>query len=166
MAWVATSRRDPVRPVVADDADDVAAAQAQFDQAEREVAHAALIVVPGEDAPEPEILFAQRDLVAVLLRVEAQQLRIGVGLGDARRRNPSCRALLRRRIVGIDQHLVLLAEIGALDVGIGQHGAGSPSAILRPKSSTMTRWEMSITTPMSCSIITTVMPNSSLRSTM
>ncbi len=27
-------------------------------------------------------------------------------------------------VVGIDQHLVLFAEIGALDVGIGQHGGG------------------------------------------
>ena len=33
--------RHPVRPVVADDADDVAAPQAQFDHAEREIMHAA-----------------------------------------------------------------------------------------------------------------------------
>ncbi len=58
--------RHPVRPVVADDADDVAAAEAEFDHAEREIMHARLIVVPGEDAPQPEILFAQRDLAAVL----------------------------------------------------------------------------------------------------
>ncbi len=74
-------RRHPVRPVVADDADDVAAPQAQFDHAEREIMHAALVVVPGEDAPQPEILFAQRNLAAVLFRIEAQQLRVGVGLG-------------------------------------------------------------------------------------
>ena len=66
MAWVAISRRHPVRPVVADDADDVAAAEAEFDHAEREVVHPGLVVVPGEDAPEAEILFAQRDLAAVL----------------------------------------------------------------------------------------------------
>ena len=54
---------DPVRPVVADDADDVAAAKAELDHAEREIAHAVLIIVPGEDAPQPEILFAQRDLL-------------------------------------------------------------------------------------------------------
>ena len=75
--------RHPVRPVVADDADDVAAAESEFDHAEREIMHAGLVVVPGEDAPEPEILFAQRDLAAMLPGVEAQQLRIGVGLGDA-----------------------------------------------------------------------------------
>ena len=33
--------RHPVRPVVADDADDVAAAEAEFDHAEREIMHAA-----------------------------------------------------------------------------------------------------------------------------
>src|SRR6266852_3271211 len=119
--------RHPVRPVVADDADDVAAAEAEFDHAEREVVDPPLIVVPGQYAPQPEILFAQRDFVAMFARVEPQQFWIGIGLGDA---------------------------------------AGSTSAILRPKSSTMTRWEISISTPMSCSIIMTVMPNSSLRSTM
>ena len=63
--------RNPVRPIVADDADDVAAAEAQFDHAEREIVHAGLVVVPGEDAPQPEILFAQRDLAAMLAGVEA-----------------------------------------------------------------------------------------------
>ena len=77
--------RDPVRPVVADDADDVLAPQAQLDQAKCEVANARLVIVPGENAPQPEILLAQRDLVAVLLRVEPKHLRIGVGLRDAAR---------------------------------------------------------------------------------
>src|SRR5262245_22641630 len=74
---------DPVRAVVADDADHIAAAEAELDHAEREIAHALLVIVPGEDAPEPEILFAQRDLAAVLLCVEAQQLWIGIGLSHA-----------------------------------------------------------------------------------
>src|SRR5437660_358997 len=63
----------PLRPVVADDADDVAAREPELDQAEREVAHPGLIVVPGEQAPETEVLFAQRDVAAMLARVEAQQ---------------------------------------------------------------------------------------------
>ena len=75
--------RHPVGAVVADDADDVAAAEAEFDHAEREIVHPGLVVVPGEYFPEPEILFAQRDFAAMLSGVEAQQLRIGVGLGDA-----------------------------------------------------------------------------------
>ena len=74
---------DPVGAVVADDADDIAAAEPQLDHAEREILHAGLVVVPGEQPPQAEILFAERDLVAVLLRVEAQQLWIGVGLRDA-----------------------------------------------------------------------------------
>ena len=75
-------RRHPVRPVVAHDADDIAAAEAHFDHAERKIVHARLVVVPGKDAPEPEILFAQRDFAAMLLGVETQELWIGVGLRD------------------------------------------------------------------------------------
>src|SRR6202035_5107734 len=159
--------RDPVRPVVADDADDVAACDAKFDHAEREVVHPGLIVVPGEHAPQPEILFAQRDFAAMFFGVEAQQFWIGIGLRDP---------------AGIIHHAALSAGADAssgstrtsssspryarLTWESASTAAGSPSAILRPKSSTMTRWEISITTPMSCSIIITVMPNSSLRSTM
>src|SRR5229473_5387719 len=134
--------RHPVRPVVADDADDIAAADAEFDHAER-------------------------DVVAMFVRVEPQQLWIGIGLGDA---------------AGVIHHAALSTGAGVssgstrtsssspryarFTWGSASTAAGSPSAILRPKSSTMTRWEISITTPMSCSIIMTVMPNSSLRSTM
>ncbi|OIQ80851.1 hypothetical protein GALL_373940 [mine drainage metagenome] len=74
--------RHPVRPVVADDADDIAAAEAELDQAEREVVNPRLIIVPGEELPEPEILFAQRDLAAKFPGVETQQLWIGIGLRD------------------------------------------------------------------------------------
>ena len=74
---------DPVRPVVADDADDVAAPETEFDHAEREIMHARLVVVPGEDAPQPEVLFAQRDLAAVLPRIEAQQFWKSICLSDA-----------------------------------------------------------------------------------
>src|ERR1700681_248837 len=75
--------RHPVRPLVADDADDIAAADAEFDHAEREVVDPPLIVVPAQYAPQPEILFAQRDFVAMFVRVEPQQFWIGIGLGDA-----------------------------------------------------------------------------------
>ena len=74
--------RDPIGPVVADDADDIVAAEAQLDHAEREIVHARLVVVPGEGAPQAEVLFAQRDLAAVLFGVEPQHFRIGVGLRD------------------------------------------------------------------------------------
>src|ERR1700675_5009379 len=73
-------RRHPVRPVVADDADDVAAAKPKLDHAERKIMHPALVVVPGEALPEPEILFAQRNLAAIFPGVEAQQFWIGIGL--------------------------------------------------------------------------------------
>ena len=76
-------RRHPVRPVVADDADHVALAQAEFDHAQRKVMHPGLVVVPGEHAPKPKILFAQRDLAAMFPGVEAQQFWIGVSLRDA-----------------------------------------------------------------------------------
>src|SRR5215207_3456689 len=76
-------RGHPVRAVIAYDADDVAAPKTQFDHAEREIMHPALVVVPGEDAPQSEILFAQRDLAAVLPGIEAQQFWKGIGLGGA-----------------------------------------------------------------------------------
>src|ERR1700704_2653601 len=74
--------RNPVRPVVADDADDIATAQPKLDHAERKIMHPALIVVPGEGLPESQILFAQRDLAAIFPGVEAQQFWIGIGLPD------------------------------------------------------------------------------------
>src|SRR5258708_1298585 len=75
--------RHPVRPVVPDDPDDVAATDAELAQPQPETPPPALIVVPGERAPEPEILFAQRVFAAMFLGVEAQQLRIGIGLRNA-----------------------------------------------------------------------------------
>ena len=83
--------------------------------------HAVLVVVPGEDVPEPEVLFAQRDLAAMLRRIEAEQLRVGVGLGGT----PGVirhAALSAARLGGVDQELVLFAEIGALHMGIVEHG--------------------------------------------
>src|SRR5262249_12479860 len=74
---------DPVGTVIADDADDVAAAKSELDHAEREVAYAGLVIVPGEQPPEPEILLAQRDLVAMFLGVEAQELWVGVCFSEA-----------------------------------------------------------------------------------
>ena len=73
----------PIRPVVTDDADDVITFQAEFDHAERKIPNAVLIVAPGERFPEPEILFAQRDLISEFTGVQPQHLRIGVGLRDA-----------------------------------------------------------------------------------
>src|ERR1700741_4456610 len=89
--------RDPVGAVVADDADDVAAGEPKLEQAEREVAHAGLIVVPGKHAPEAKVFFAERDLVAMLARVQSQQFWIGVGS-----RNPP----------GIIHHAALSAGMG------------------------------------------------------
>ncbi len=43
---------------------------------------------------------------------------------------------------------------------IVQHLGGQALGDLAAESSTVTRWEMSITTPMSCSIIITVIPYS------
>ena len=88
---------DPIGTVVADDADDVAASETEFDQAEREVVHPRLIVVPGEHFPEPEILFAQRDFAAMFPGVETQQFRVGIGLGYS---------------AGIIHHAALSAGVG------------------------------------------------------
>src|SRR5581483_621399 len=160
-------RRHPIGTIVADDADDVAAPEPQLDEAEREVPNPSLIVVPGKKFPEPEILLPQRDLVAEFPCIEPQHLGIGIGLRD-----PSCiihHATVSGVGVGVSSGSTSTSSSSPrqarLTWGSARTAAGSPSAILRPKSSTITRCEMSITTPMSCSIIITVMPNSSLRST-
>src|SRR5579871_5327859 len=90
--------RHPVRTVVADDADDIATHESKLEQTEREIAHAPLVIVPGERAPQPEILFAQRNLLAMLAGVQPQQLWIGVGLSDP---------------PGIVHHAALSARLGA-----------------------------------------------------
>jgi hypothetical protein len=74
---------DPIRPVVANDANDVAARKTKLDHAEREITDAGLIVAPGERLPESKILFAQRDLTTEFSRVQPQHFWIGVGLRDA-----------------------------------------------------------------------------------
>ena len=75
--------RHPVRPIVADDADHVATAETEFDHAEREIVHPGLVIIPCEQPPQPEVFFAQRDLIAVFAGIETQQPRIGISLGDA-----------------------------------------------------------------------------------
>jgi hypothetical protein len=74
---------DPIRPVVADDADDVASGNAELDHAEREILHARVVVIPGEHAPQAEILLTQRDIAAMLSGIQPEHLRIGIGLSDA-----------------------------------------------------------------------------------
>ena len=74
--------RDPVRTIIADDADHVAATEPQLHHAERELLHARLVVVPGEQPPQSQMFLTQGDLPAVFLRVKAQQFWIGVGLRD------------------------------------------------------------------------------------
>ena len=74
---------DPVGTVVADQRNHVAAPDSEFDEAEREIAHAVQIVRPGEAAPQAEILLPQRHRAAVLAGIEPKQLRKRVGLGDA-----------------------------------------------------------------------------------
>src|ERR1700738_4137996 len=104
--------RHPVRPVVADDADDVAAAETELDHAEREVMHPALIVVPGEHPPKPKILFAQRNLAAMFFGVEAQQFWIGIGHGSA---------------TGVIHHAAVSAGAG-VSSGLSRTSSSSPSS--------------------------------------
>ena len=116
-------RRDlahhPVRPVVADQPDHVAGADAQLPQAEREGAGPRLVLAPGDGAPDAEFLLAQRDFVAVLAGVAAQQL------GQVSAEVPGVMARsapwFPRGFGRLPHHLVGLAEIGAADMRVGQH---------------------------------------------
>ena len=101
----------PVRPVVTDDADHVAAAEPEFDHAEREVAHPALVVVPAEGVPQPEVFFAQRDLAAMFAGIEPQQLGIGIGLVDP---------------AGVVHHAALSAAAAGVSSGSTSASSSSP----------------------------------------
>ena len=74
---------EPVGPVVADQGGDIARFESELEHAQGEIAHARLVVAPGHDTPQAEILLAQRDLVAMLAGVEAKQLGKGIRLGCA-----------------------------------------------------------------------------------
>ena len=75
-------RRDlahhPVRPIVADQPDHVAGADAQGPQPERDAARARLVLAPGDAAPDAELLLAQRHLAGMRPRIPHQQLRQGI----------------------------------------------------------------------------------------
>ncbi len=68
----------PFGPVVADDADGVALADAELVHAESEAPHHRLVVGPGEGVPDAELLFAQGDLVRPVGGVVGQQLGKGI----------------------------------------------------------------------------------------
>src|SRR5262249_16176400 len=152
---------------IADESDHVAAADAEFVETEREVADPGVIVEPCEAPPYAEALLPQRHFVGVLPGIEAQQLREGVCLRGAivivhHRSIPST----TRRRSRSSANARALPRYACSPCPSASTSAGWPSAILRPKSSTITRCEMSATTDMSCSIMITVISNSSLRSTM
>ena len=54
-------------------------------------------------------------------------------------------------------------QVGLDDLRVLAHLGGHPSAIFSPKSSTLIRSQMSMTSPMSCSISRTVWPSSRIR---
>src|SRR5262249_31917193 len=157
----------PIRTVVADESDDIAGADAELVEAERKVTDPGVIVEPSEAPPYAEVLLSQRDFAGMLRGVEPQQLRKGVSLRGAtmiiHHRAPPAAARSSSRSPASACPLPRYASSTCTSA---RTSAGRPSAILRPKSSTIIRCEMSATTDMSCSIMITVIPNSSLRSTM
>ena len=102
-------------------------------------------------------------------------------LTGARREELEHRRKVEEIIDFLDLQSVRKATAGTLPYGLRKRVELARAMALEPKlilldepmagmnfeeKEDMTRWEISITTPMSCSIIITVMPNSSLRSTM
>src|SRR5882724_1801519 len=137
-------RDHPLRAVVADDRDLPAPLEPESDQPERELAHPLAVASPAGLAPDAEVLLPQRRAVAEALRVLQQEL----GKGVAR------------------AHAAWPPRYAAWTSGLRWTSSGAPSAIFWPKFSTTTLCERSITTPMSCSIMSTVVPRSSLMSRM
>ena len=126
----------------------VAAPEARRGQPEREVAHLPAIPPPAIGLPDAAVLFAHRRPLRRLAHCAAAacgSVAVGSLLAPG-----SCAPF--GPWPG--------TEIGRDHRGIALDFAGVPSAILRPRSSTTTWSEMSMTTPMSCSIRTIGVPHS------
>src|SRR5262249_11092732 len=134
----------PLRPVVADDRDLAAALEAERRQPERQVADALAVAAPAGLPPDAQVLLPQRRAIAEPIGVLQQKLGEGIA----------------------GRHAAWPPRYAACTSGLRCTSSGAPSAIFWPKLSTTTRCERSITTPMSCSIMRTVVPRSSLMSRM
>ena len=143
---------EPIRPIVSNQRHGVAALHAQRVQPQRNALDPRLVFGPTGLMPNAQALFAVGNLRPVLPGVARQQ--------PGKSIEPL--ALHRRAHAAAPSS----PRYAARTAGSAIISAGAPSAILRPKSSTTTRCEISITTPISCSIISTAMPHSSFNSTM
>src|ERR687888_1146416 len=136
-------RIEPFRSVPGDHRHSIAAPQAEIYQSQAERAHVLVVLLPGHFLPDPVLLFAQRHLTrAILTRLGHQQSR-------------------NRTLIHAGPFLAYATSNSSPRYALITSGScctseGSPSAIFLPKSNTATRSEISITTPMSCSIITAV----------
>ena len=84
------------RPIVADDGGLVAAREAERGQPERDQARLGEVLAPGIRLPDPQVLLADRDLVAEAARVVRDELGEGVERGIQRVRR-AARLRSRRR---------------------------------------------------------------------
>src|SRR5690349_16490230 len=105
-----------------------------------------LAIAPAVGLPDATILFTHARFARMLAGIAREQFRqrVGGGLID-------------------ELHVFPLFDpprYAAITAGSFCTAAGVPSAIFRPRSRTTTWSEISITTPMSCSIRTTVTPRS------
>src|SRR3989441_5941077 len=139
---------EPLRPVLRVDRDAIAGLEAERDEAEPERARAGVVVGPGVLAPDPEALLAQRDMGRALAAAPAERGGERVERGG---HQPATAVSGSPRYARVTS-------------GLRRISSGVPSAILRPKSSTITRSAMSSTTPMSWSTRICVTPSSSFTS--
>src|SRR5437899_2080652 len=138
-----------LRAVVAQDGELVVAPEPQAHQAEGEGADVSEIVRQGPRLPDALLLLPERRRGRILPRVLEQEL------GQRHLRH------------GLASYAgALVPRYALITWGFALTSAGVPSAIFSPRSRTTTRWEMSMTTPMSCSMRMIVVPHSSLTSRM
>src|SRR5262249_50836392 len=149
--------RGQLRPVktgtvVAEHGELVATLEPGCGQAKGKLPHVVVALTPGIGLPDAAVLFAHPDLAAESLHIALQQL------------GQSVHGWVLDKVQ--DRTALLVPRYAAMTAGSFCTSTGAPSAILRPRSSTTTWSEMSITTPISCSISTIVMPRSWLTSRM
>src|SRR5262249_58227044 len=131
--WTPQLRVEPCGPVAADDRHGLSPPQAERLETKADMADVRRVLLPRDFLPDAVLLLPQRDLaVPVAPRVGGEQL-------------------WQRHATSTSSPRYALTTLASR-----RTCAGVPSAIFLPKSKTAMRSEMSMTTPMSCSIITTV----------
>src|SRR5437764_7573417 len=154
------------RAVVADDRELLAAPHAERRQAEREVPHLGAGLRPRPRLPDAAVLLAERGASREVARVAHQEARQRRRSLRSHVTSPGHRTASSPLPSRPPERSFVSPRYALMTRAFARTSSGVPSAIFWPMSRTAMRSEMSMTTPMSCSMRMIVVPHSSLTSRM